>query len=164
MRILSTLTLFTLLCLAAACSGGGSADPAETVSDTGPEPNEEIPSGVPALPGMVGYDIPEDTARGALALADESRDLVWANETEDIIVAEISDVIDATMNLVAVECRTTWCGVVIDLPVGGDVSISGDVGDRLQELFDVLGVARVTVYRLNGTRWIAVYAEIRRLV
>ena len=164
MRILSAATFLAPLCLAVACSGGGSDSSAPTDSTPDTEPTGQVTSGIPALPGLLGYDIPEVSARGALALADEAREESWASETEELIVAEVSELIDVTMDLVAVECRTTWCGMVVDLPIGGDVSISGPIGDRLQEIFDLNGVARVTVYRLDGSRWIAVYVEIRRLV
>lgn len=164
MRMLSAAVLFLLLGLAAACSGGGSSAPAATSSAAAvPGPAEEEPSFVPALPGLAGYEIPLATARGALALADESEETTWANETEETIVAQITRVLDDTMRIVAVECRTTWCGMVIDLPVGSDIAISGPIGDSLQEVFDVVGLPRVAVFRPDGTRWLAIYIEIRRL-
>lgn len=172
MRYPGALVLSVLICLAAACSGGGPSPAggsgtqpeASTGIDTETEQDDEAASDVLALPGLPDYVIPVNTARGALALADEPREVPWASDTEATIIAEISAVIDDTMTLVDVECRTTWCGLVVEFPQGTDVNVAGIVGDRLQELFDVTGLPRVTIYRLDGSGWTAVYIEIRRMV
>jgi hypothetical protein len=174
MTVRGAALVLALAGLAAACSGGGPSAPTATAASNVAEPAETtpqettpeatIPQGVPALPGLVGYDVPEATARAPLALAAESVDLTWAEATEAIILAEIADVTDAPITVVAVECRTTWCGVVIDLPFVDDGEVRSAIRDRLQEVFEVNGAATHIIFRLDGTSWFTVFIEIRRLV
>lgn len=171
MRILSAAFVLAIFGLATACSGGGSSAPVGTVPNTDQDPTEGGSSGVPtegasrvpALPGLIGYDLRESGARAALALADESVDVLWAEETKDSILAELSDLIIAPNNLVAIECRTTWCGVVVDGPDTRDSDLDNVIGDRLRELFDVRSVSTHSIGRPEGD-WIAAYIEIVRLV
>jgi hypothetical protein len=175
MRSFSVVLLFLTLGFAASCSGGGSSAPAGTTQNTDQNPPAaglpEFPpgagapeSGVLALPGLDGYYLPEHVARGALALAAEADDVPWAEETESLILAEISDLIIPPDTLIAIKCRTTWCGLVVDSPEHRISDLLSPIGDRLGELFPHrLGMASVFIGRVEGG-WIAVYIEIVRMV
>lgn len=169
MRVLRAASLTAIIGLAAACSGGGSSGAAGTIPVSGQNSTGGGSSGapiprpiVPALPGLVGYDLFEDSARAALSLAEETEDLVWADETEDAILAEIADLIVAPNVLVAIECRTTWCGVVVDGPDTQDSDLDSAIGDRLRALYDERSISTYGIGHPEGD-WVAAYIEIVRL-
>ena len=90
--------------------------------------------GVQALPDLDGFKLV-----AAQPLAAEREDPEWAAQMEDRILAEISRATSVQMDRVEVECRTTLCGVVIEIPNGADRGIRHTISNHLQ---DTLGFAK----------------------
>lgn len=173
MKVPGIIVLAAVSALATACSSGSSGVPVVTAppagqnstEETSPEP--EAPTGpaglIPALPGLVEYSMPEQAAVAAVALAAEADDFPWSQNTEDRILSAISGLIEAPDTLVAVECRTTMCGLVVDGPDARESDLAWEIADRLRTRFVTTAVAIVGV-RHPGGAWIAVYVLMVRMV
>jgi hypothetical protein len=109
----------TDICCASGPTAGADITAVGAITTTLLDPIDPIvpdPRSVPALPGLVSYEVTGPGITVALALADESDDVPWAEEAENAILARLSELIIDPNILVGLECRTTRCGVVVEGP------------------------------------------------
>ena len=122
---------------------------------------------IPALPGLGGFNVANPmVARSetpAVLLAEEERDWSWAPGMETQLVSEIQTATaGAPVTMMDVQCRTSWCGVVIGLPPGEDRHTRMQIGDHLREEFEFQRISRVGFGRRDGSSFIAVYLKADR--
>lgn len=143
-----------------------------SASPIGPVHTITIPPGAayvrvyPALPGLEGFEITHtildlpgfrssSASHPANLLAAEPLDPVWAPNMSSQIIAEVSNApgphtnpsrIDDRITRLEVECRTTRCGIVMELADGVDPQNMTSFGSYLR---DKLGFARVSTLAIG---------------
>ena len=80
--------------------------------------------GIPALPSLAGYTTPYPARNGRYAygaagvMAREERDPIWASETESEMLRIASQTANEPMYAIETECRTSICGLVLNVDDG----------------------------------------------
>lgn len=139
----------------------GSASPTGTVHSFTIPADASYVRIFPALPGLEGFEIPVtildlpgfrtgSASHPANLLATEPLDPVWAANMRSQIIAEVSNSpgphtnpgrLEDRITRLEVECRTTLCGIVMELEDGVDRDHMKSYGSYLR---DKLGFARVS--------------------
>ena len=120
-------------------------------------------SSIPALPGLAGFEFRQmpRPVHPAEELAAELEDPAWAANMESRILAGVSEATDEPMTQIEVECRMTWCGIVVAMPDGGDRGVRRVIGEHIRES---LGFDRLSTHGVGGPdrEWAAIYLKADR--